>query len=182
MSVLYLARHAHADWLPDEQRPLSARGLADAERLAELLQAKPIAALYSSPAYRAYQTIAPLAARLNLPIQQVRDLRERELSATSVPNFLEAVHRTWQEPEFAFPGGESNRMAQHRGIQVVAGLVGRHPNDHIVVSTHGNLLALILQHYDSSIDVAFWQALTMPDVYQVYMDSEYIHTIERLWL
>ena len=37
MTVFYLIRHAHADWTPDEGRPLSERGQRDALRLAECL-------------------------------------------------------------------------------------------------------------------------------------------------
>ncbi len=109
------------------------------------------------------------------------DIGSTLLSAAPVANFLEAVHQTWHDPTFAFRGGESNRTARRRGVQVIESLLDCHPNDHIVVSTHGNLLALILQHYDSSIDVAFWQALTMPDVYQVHLNGKNKVTIERLW-
>ncbi|PLS78712.1 MAG: histidine phosphatase family protein, partial [Chloroflexi bacterium] len=68
MSILYLVRHAHADWVPNEQRPLSEQGMSDALRVADLLAAKPITFLYASSARRAAQTIEPLAARLNMPI------------------------------------------------------------------------------------------------------------------
>jgi len=37
--------------------------------------------------------------------------------------------------------------------------------EHIVLSTHGNLMALTLQGFDPSIDFAFWKSLTMPDIY-----------------
>ena len=46
---MYLVRHAHAHWTPDEDRPLSARGRRDAERVAGVLCAYPIIALYASP-------------------------------------------------------------------------------------------------------------------------------------
>ena len=44
-------------------------------------------------------------------------------------------------------------------------LLERHPTEHIVLSTHGNLLALILQTFDPSVDFVFWKSLTMPDIY-----------------
>ena len=66
MSTLYLVRHAHAEWTPDENRPLSAQGSEDANRVANTLYVVPISAIYSSPARRARQTIAPLAGRLGL--------------------------------------------------------------------------------------------------------------------
>ena len=181
MNSLYLVRHAHADWVADEQRPLSKQGMSDALRVADLLAAKPITALYASPARRAAQTIEPLAARLNKPITTVHDLRERELSRTPVPNFLEAIQHVWAHPQAALPGGEPNSAAQRRGIAVIEALVHQHPSEQIVVATHGNLLALILQHYDGSVGFAFWQALTMPDVYQLSIDAGRPPAIQRLW-
>jgi len=46
-------------------------------------------------------------------------------------------------------------------------LLKRHPTENIVLSTHGNLIALILQAFDSSIDFMFWKSLSMPDIYQL---------------
>ena len=74
-------RHAHADWTPDEDRPLSAAGREDANRGAHVLQQYPINMICASPFARARQTIAPLAARLDLPVHEMPDLRERQLSA-----------------------------------------------------------------------------------------------------
>lgn len=182
MTVIYFVRHAHADWLPDEQRPLSPRGSGDARHIAALLHAKPIIAIYSSPARRAFQTVEPLAARLDLRIRTIDDLRERELSHTPVANFMEAVQQTWNDPTYALAGGESNRVAQQRGVKVVESLMLHHPHEQIAIATHGNLLALILQHYDKSIDFTFWQSLTMPDVYQFQIEQGAIPARHRLWL
>ena len=57
MTTLYLVRHAHAVWTPEENRPLSDRGRQDALRVADLLCASPhrapITAVYASTARRA---------------------------------------------------------------------------------------------------------------------------------
>ena len=174
MSTFYLVRHAHAEWTPDENRPLSGRGRADAEQVADVLGGVPITAVYASPARRARETIAPLAVRLGLPIQIVPDLRERALCHG-------AVKATWSNPSFAHPGGESNAVAQRRGVAVVHRLQERHPDKHVVLATHGNLLALVLQRFDARVDFAFWRSLTMPDVYalRVSVDSEV--SVHRLW-
>ncbi len=181
MTVIYFVRHAHADWVPDEQRPLSPQGAGDARQIAALLDTKPITAIYSSPACRAVQTVEPLAARLKLSIRTIYDLRERELSQTPVANFMEAVQHTWNDPTYALPSGESNCVAQQRGVQVVNLLMHHHPHEHIVIATHGNLLALILQHYDPSVNFTFWQSLTMPDVYQLQVDQRTSPVRHRLW-
>jgi 2,3-bisphosphoglycerate-dependent phosphoglycerate mutase len=181
MTVFYLIRHAHADWTPDEQRPLSSRGQADAQRVAELLCSSPITRIYSSPFRRARQTVGPLAGELGLPIHIEPDLRERRLAAAPiVTDFFTAVQQTWQDPSYAHPGGESNSAAQQRGVAVVERLREQYAGEHLVLSTHGNLMALVLQHYDPLIDYSFWRALTMPDVYELRIeDAE--SSIIRLW-
>ncbi len=181
MTVFYLIRHAHADWTPDEQRPLSSRGQEDARRVAALLGDSPITQIYSSPFQRARQTVEPLATRLALPIHVEPDLRERNLGeGPAVNDFFAAVKQAWQEPSYAHPGGESNAAAQSRGVAVVRRLLGRHSGEHVVLSTHGNLLALVLQHSDPRIDYAFWKALTMPDVYELQLERGE-DSITRLW-
>lgn len=73
---LYLLRHAHAGdpaaWDgPDEDRPLSKKGLAQAERLGRLLADAGFApdAVITSPSLRASQTAEIVAARLGRPVR-----------------------------------------------------------------------------------------------------------------
>lgn len=181
MNIFYLVRHAHADWSLDENRPLSVRGQRDAERVAEVLDAFPITAIYSSPARRARQTIAPLASRLSLPIQTEPDLHERLLCAGYVDDFFTAVKATWADLSFAFPGGESNTTAQRRGMVLLNRLLAQHPAEHIVLSTHGNLLALLLQHFDPAVDYEFWRSLTMPDIYELRIGGDSEIAMRRLY-
>jgi 2,3-bisphosphoglycerate-dependent phosphoglycerate mutase len=181
MTILYLVRHAHADYSPDEDRSLSERGRRDAERVAGRLDRLPIAAVYASSARRAWETVAPLAARLGVPIQSVHDLRERELAAGEVDDFQAAVRATWDDPEFAHPGGESNGAAQRRGVAAIRLILQAHPHGQVVAATHGNLLALIAGHFDASLGYPFWQSLTMPDVYRLELEGERLVTMDHLW-
>ncbi|MBP1609045.1 MAG: phosphoglycerate mutase [Acidobacteria bacterium] len=111
MSTLYLVRHAHAEWTPDENRPLSTRGSEDAKRVADTLCTYPLRAIYSSPALRARQTITHLAGRLGLSIHIEPDLQERRLGEGVFEGYVKAVEVTWRDPSFAHPGGESSLMA-----------------------------------------------------------------------
>lgn len=181
MSTFYLIRHAHADWKPDENRPLSVRGKRDAIQVAELFSRYRIDIIYSSPYRRAIQTVGPLAARLNLPIQVVSELRERNLGYAEDCDFNNAVQATWRDPGFSHPGGESNKVAQQRGVSIVNKIQQQYPGTHIVLSTHGNLMALVMQYFDPEIDLAFWKSLTMPDVYRLDIQQEGFVQIERLW-
>jgi len=181
LSALYLVRHAHAEWTPDENRPLSVQGSEDAARVASILSVYPISAIYSSPSHRACQTITPLAKRLGLSILMEPDLEERRLGDGVFEDFFKAVETTWQNPSFAHRGGESSIIAQKRGIAVVQRLLEQHPAEHIVLSTHGNLMALILQTFDPSIDFMFWKSLTMPDIYKLNINQSGKELMQRLW-
>jgi phosphohistidine phosphatase SixA len=71
--MFVLVRHALAGkkstWsAPDDQRPLTPAGRSQAVGLAEWLGDLGLTALLSSPSERCRQTLAPLAARLQLPV------------------------------------------------------------------------------------------------------------------
>jgi 8-oxo-dGTP diphosphatase len=79
--TLLLVRHAVAlrrsDWKqPDHLRPLTPRGYAQAEALPELLAARPVDRVLSSPFLRCVETVTPLAARLALPVEELPQLAE----------------------------------------------------------------------------------------------------------
>lgn len=181
LNTFYLVRHAHANWTPDENRPLSERGHQDAIRAAEILHKFPVSMIYSSPYRRARQTIAPLSTRLDIDVQIEVDLRERRLWEEPVTDFLKAVEATWEDFSFAHPGGESNSAAQQRGVAVLSMLDQRHQADHIVISTHGNLLALMLHHFELSIDFNFWISMTFPDIYKLKIKPGGQAIIRRMW-
>jgi 2,3-bisphosphoglycerate-dependent phosphoglycerate mutase len=180
-STLYLVRHAHAEWRPDEERPLSARGAASALKLAEQLALRPIKAIFSSPSARAIQTIAPLAANLRLEPIVVNDLRERELSAETAAAFEAAVAASWRDPGRPAGGGESNDAAQGRGIAIVRRVLAAHPGETAVISTHGSLLALILYGLDPAFGYDFWRSLTFPDVYELTFKAGALTDVRRAW-
>ena len=181
MNSIYLVRHAQSIWTPDEQRPLTPAGHQAALHVAELLSHYPGTAIYSSPSARALQTVQPLADKLHLAIHVCEDLVERNLGETPVDDFFDAVRMTWERPDEAFPGGESNIIAQKRGVSALERIAQGHPGELIVVSTHGNLLALILQYYDPAISYVFWRGLSMPDVYQLEIDMGKKVNYRRLW-
>jgi 2,3-bisphosphoglycerate-dependent phosphoglycerate mutase len=181
MHNLYLVRHAHAEWSQDENRPLSDQGFLDAERVANVLIEFPIIKIYSSPYLRAQQTIYPLSIRLNIKVEIEPDLRERCLSSEAIDDFWGAVKRSWADPNFAHPGGESNSAVRKRGVAVVFRNLEQQRSNHIVLSTHGNLLALLLQKFDPSIDYDFWKSMTFPDIYKLSITAQGKAIIVRLW-
>ena len=181
MTNLYLVRHAHSHWTPDETRPLSPQGMTDALRVAEILAPVKPEAIYSSPYLRARQTVEPLAEALTMPVLEVADLRERTLCDPPVDDWKAALERSWQDFSFTLPGGESSGAAQERAVAACHHIVENHPDGSIVIATHGNLLALLMNHYDPSVGYAEWDALSLPDIYRVELPATNKPSFERLW-
>lgn len=177
----YLVRHAHAEWSPDEDRPLSARGRRDALLVADILDPYQIQGVISSPYRRAFQTVEPLARRKNLRIDERAEFRERELGSWTAETFEQAVCRTWDDLDFSYPLGETNREAQKRGVRGIKELLDAGLETPIVIGTHGNLLALILNHFDPKISYSFWSSLTMPDIYCLDVRDHGGVDIKRMW-
>ena len=79
--AVYVIRHASAgdrlQWTGrDEERPLSAKGRRQADGLVDLLAARGIGRILSSPFLRCVQTVEPLAARLQLAVETQDALAE----------------------------------------------------------------------------------------------------------
>lgn len=78
---MLLVRHAEAgersEWRgKDRDRPLTAAGRAQAERLADLLEGQPVARVLTSEFVRCVETVAPLAARRGLVAEVAEWLEE----------------------------------------------------------------------------------------------------------
>jgi 8-oxo-dGTP diphosphatase len=81
VGTFYVVRHAKAGsrghWTGDDrQRPLSKKGIKQAEALVEILAPFPITAVYSSSFLRCVQTVEPLARVRKLPLKQSPSLAE----------------------------------------------------------------------------------------------------------
>ena len=180
-TTIYLIRHAHAEWRDDDTRELSNAGRAAAHVVAERLASRPIAAVYTSPSRRSVETVEPLASRMGLRPELVPDLRERELPTVPPSEFEALVRQAWRLPAEAPRGGESNVQAQVRGLAVVRTVVARHAGSQVVLATHGNLLALVLNALDPGFAYEFWCGLSFPDIYQVAFSGTEFRGVERLW-
>ena len=79
--TVFLVRHAdaksRANWPhPDETRPLTRKGGEQADGLVDLLRKHPVRQILSSPAVRCVETVAPLATKLGLKVEETDALFE----------------------------------------------------------------------------------------------------------
>ncbi|WP_435166627.1 nucleotidyltransferase family protein [Paenibacillus glycanilyticus] len=183
LTQVYMVRHAHSVYKADEElyRPLSPQGEEAARKVADLLADEQISAIISSPYKRALQTVEPLALRRGLTIQVEEDFRERLLADRPQDDFHYAIRKVWEEEAFSWPGGESNLVAQHRGVQALQSVLRRYQGDTIAIGTHGNLMALMIKAFKPEYGFAFWQQLSMPDIHKLSFNGLAFTHIERVW-
>ncbi|GIN57283.1 phosphoglycerate mutase [Lederbergia ruris] len=182
LTNLYLVRHAHSIYTPDElERPLSEGGFAGAQTVTELLKEENIDYVYSSPYKRAMQTIEGLARYIDKEIHIENDFKERILAEKPVENFTIAITKVWEDDDFSWSGGESNRIAQKRGCRAILQVLESHKGKNVVISTHGNIMVLIMNYFDSSYGFDFWKKLDMPDIYKCSFNEKKLIEVQRIW-
>jgi 2,3-bisphosphoglycerate-dependent phosphoglycerate mutase len=176
--AFYLVRHCQASG-QESHAPLTELGQQQAIALAECLLQFPITRIISSPYARAVQSIEPLAMRLRLPIETDARLAERVLSPTPLENWRDLLAESFVDLDLCVEGGESSRIAMMRGVSVLKEALLQ-TSKTVVLVTHGNLLALMLRHFDDEVGFSNWQALQNPDVFRITFRSEG-HLIEHVY-
>ncbi|MBE7103283.1 histidine phosphatase family protein [Bacillus cereus] len=181
MTTIYFVRHAHSTYTKEErERPLSEKGYFDAENVTHLLKDEYVDVVISSPYKRAIQTVQGIANTYNVSIQIEEDLRERLLSKEPVADFNAAMQNVWEDWAFAYEGGESNDVAQRRAVLCMQNILGKYKGKNIVIGTHGNIMVLLMNYFDSKYDFQFWKTLHMPDVYKLTFNSDRLVSAERI--
>lgn len=181
MTIIYFVRHAHSTYTKEErERPLSEKGHLDAENVTHLLKDKHIDVVISSPYKRAIQTVQGIANTYHVSIEIEEDLRERLLSSEPVADFNDAIENVWEDWSFAYEGGESNDVAQRRAVICMQSILKKYKGKNIVIGTHGNIMVLLMNYFDSKYDFQFWKTLHMPDVYKLVFDNNRFSSAERL--
>ena len=110
MTTIYLLRHAESQPdrnIPEPDWPLGARGRQQALDLVPTAAGLGIDHIYTSPFPRAMVTVRPFALVAGLAINVHKDLRERKLLDGRAEDFRALLRKTWQDFEFAAPGGAS---------------------------------------------------------------------------
>ena len=176
--ILYIVRHCSAEGQQPEAT-LRPEGSIQAIALANFLADEGIERIVSSPFTRAVQSILPLAQRLHREIETDARLAERILSSSNLPDWLDRLRATFDDLDLHFEGGESNRTAMNRAISAINDIL-KHGATITCIVTHGNLMTLLLKHFDISLGFETWNALTVPDVFRIII-TDVGTQMERIW-
>ena len=130
---------------------LSVEGQDQSARLANYLATESVAAIYSSPMKRAFQTAEPLAVKTSLPISIVDDVAEydrlsneyipiEELRAANDERWHKLVAGGWQSDS------DTLDNFRHRVVSSLEQLISQHASQRIVVTCHGGVINQYIAH------------------------------------
>jgi len=184
MTTVYFIRHCQSDKSVTDPmtRPLTPKGLADRRAVERYLEDKPIAAVFSSPYKRAYDTVASFAAKRGLGVAIIDGFRERK-SDTGWPSqkqdaaFLE---HQWKDFDYTASDGETLAQVQQRNLRALRNLIRRYPKENVAVGAHGTALATLLHYYDASFGFEEFMNLldVMPYAAKFVFDGEICLAVE----
>ena len=160
MTQFYILRHAQTDFNVEHRlqgqfdAPLNTKGLQQAQQLAEKFPVDDFVAFYGSDLCRCQQTAQPLAKKLNLRYQPQADLREKHFGILQQYTHPQAakkypdIYQSFQQGDLFYrpPQGESQADFVARFIPCLQTLATKHPDDKVLIMTHGGVLASLLQH------------------------------------
>jgi broad specificity phosphatase PhoE len=149
VTTILLARHGETDWNREGRfqgwadPPLNATGRAQAVDLSVALMAEGLAAVYSSPLRRAYETAEIVGASRDLEPLRVDALREVDVGSWSgltrgeiEQRFTEQYAR-WLDYGQGWEDGETYEQMAERVVAALLELAAKHDGERILAVTHG---------------------------------------------
>ncbi len=147
--MILLARHGETDWNRENRfqghadPPLNETGRAQAAELAAALVNEPLAAVYSSPLRRAFETAQIVAAPHGLEPVSVDALREVDVGSWQGLTRAEIEERfpeqfaRWLDYEQGWEDGESYDEMGQRVLAALLELAATHEGERILAVSHG---------------------------------------------
>lgn len=165
---------------------LTDAGIEQARLVARRFEGAPLAAVYTSPLYRARETARPIAEALGLDLVEEDDLRERFYGRAQGLTWTEAAerwplgqaehHRDWA---MAVPEVEALAALRRRSVAVVNRLLDRHEGEAAIVVSHGGTLVQVIAHlFGLPEDV--WPRVRMSNTSVTVVEGSSIRPVVRL--
>lgn len=158
MTKIILVRHGQTLWNVDfryqgqSDVALNETGIKQARLVAARLLGENVAAVYASDLGRAKSTAEEIARRHDLSVGIVSELREISFGEWEGLTYGEinekwpgVMERIFKSPDsIQIPGGETYQQVQQRAMAAIEKLVKKHPEETIIVVSHGATIRTIL--------------------------------------
>ncbi|MDQ0170095.1 histidine phosphatase family protein [Paenibacillus tundrae] len=159
MTIFGLIRHGVTDWNYEYRAqghtdiPLNAEGRRQAELLARRMENEEWDVIYSSDLSRALETAEMVGKLKNIEVRTDLRLREMNGGLTEGTTEQERVNQwgySWSKLDL---GIEPQADIIKRGVDCLADLAERHPNQKLLIVSHGAILGLILRKLIRHVDM-----------------------------
>ncbi|HDX9590567.1 TPA: histidine phosphatase family protein [Bacillus pseudomycoides] len=186
-TYIYMVRHGESPKTEGNERTrgLTEKGKLDANRVTELLKDEGVDTFISSPYSRAMLTIEELAHFYEKEILIDENLRECMFTSDdtimSDKELYPLVKEMFSSPHYSLRGGESKADCQNRAVAVLKEILTDFKGHKIVIGTHGLVMTLMMEYYDSQYGYEFLMETSKPDVYKMKFNGEQLIDIKRLW-
>ena len=184
MTTVYFVRHAEPNYdnHDDVSRELSPKGLQSSKYLVNSFATIQIDAFCSSLYLRAMDTIKPLADSRGQIIHLIPDFRERKITDHWIEDFTGFTEKQWADFHYHLPGGESLSMVQERNIRALEDLLQAHPDQTILIGTHGTALSTIINYYKPDFQLADFHRIKhiFPWIVQFEFQGSTCSTIDEI--
>jgi probable phosphoglycerate mutase len=190
-ATLVVARHAKAafveHWFSDEGGSLTPAGRAQAHQLADSLEGRRVASIFSSDISRAVQTAEIVAARLTVAVTACKSLREVNIGSLLGQGFdysrIATLEDQWYDGslEARFEGGESGTevVARHRDqFEEIADL---HRGETVLVVGHQSALGIVVPTLARNLTAAWARDNDLENTESVELENDAEGWMLRRW-
>jgi broad specificity phosphatase PhoE len=161
MMTIYIIRHGQKEPgkfyninLRHQDPPLSEIGQREAEQLSTYFHNKAIHNIYVSEYQRTYQTIEPLAQKLEIEPQIDKRLNELDngvLDDMEESEFERKYPEIWKSyrertHDFRFPKGETGQEARDRIASLLGETIQKHRSENVIYVSHDGLIRICMTY------------------------------------
>ncbi|MDR6549847.1 histidine phosphatase family protein [Paenibacillus qinlingensis] len=150
MTVVGLIRHGLTDWNTEKRVqgqtdiPLNAFGRKQAELLSHRMKDEDWDYIYASDLGRAHETASYIANVKQMEVTTDQRLREMfcgQIEGTTLEERVAKWGEDWSQLDL---GVETHQQIAARGVSFIQDVIERHPNQKVLIVSHGALLSLTL--------------------------------------
>jgi broad specificity phosphatase PhoE len=178
MAILVLIRHGETDWNIEGRYqgqadpPLNAKGVIQAQKLAQDLQNSGLQFLYTSPLLRTKQTAEIVSDKLRIPETDEPRLMEihqgdwQTRLRSEIQTLYPDLFKTWETNpwEVSPPGGEHLSEVQARVNEAIDDILRTNSHHKIGLVTHRIPIALIKVRFQK-MDPDIVRSIQLPNAY-----------------
>ena len=188
MTTIYFVRHGESEgnaahvFTGRSDSPLTERGRAQAEALADALADVHFDRIVATPLSRSRDTAHAVARRRDMPVDVVPDLIEIDVGDRTGSRFDEVRGLPeWRDDVFVgWPNGETLDAVLERAVRAVREIAHQTPEGTVLVIGHGGVTRILVSHYLGLLPVLHRAAAHNTNVTVIETDGE-TGRVERLF-